>query len=303
MFPIRLSLMLGVVSLLLAAGSPTGARPPEEPAAALAEAAADPYTEVEWSNGEPAPSLIPTSQGFCYLAGVQGNFSTSADQTGIYISQGQALLVGFNNVEWAKAICVDWSALTLMPNSPTVAPVRWLSDEFQTSTECFAEYRDAWWGDAVTFLTWVGGNFAATGWASITQSSHGNTTSRVSATSSCGDNTRVYARGRSMFFGQPHAQDMPQFRGPNGQGPYDFAGNYSVASTAQDTLNMAPVDTAFCYLQGVWGTYNHPGDAAWISRETNQAGKMVWKLRVQEGNPVDGKSLSAVAACYMLTQY
>jgi hypothetical protein len=99
MVQIRPYIVFGVVSLLLTAGSPTGAVPPEEPAAALASTVTGPYTEVECKGEPSAYPLIPASQGFCYLAGVQGYLNDDNDQAGVYISQGQYGLFGSYGVE------------------------------------------------------------------------------------------------------------------------------------------------------------------------------------------------------------
>jgi hypothetical protein len=305
MLKIKLVLLALISALLLAACSQVAEVPREAPELALESASTSPYTEVSWYKGEPYKNLISTNQGFCYLAGVQGNFDSDIDQATVFISQGNYGLTG-SNTEWAKAICVNWSALKINYNAFT--PVRWLSDEFYSIEDCGSQnYANAWFGDAVTYLTGVGGNLAIGGGAFVIQSSKGNVPSQLLSTKNCGSGS-VYTRGRSMFFGKPHINDMPQFWGPKAQGKtYSLAGYYYVQSDLQNSdqqssVEMAPTDKAFCYLQSINGNYNNKTDWAWIYRSTNSAGKEVWKLAVKDADPVSNKFVGATAACYMLSQ-
>ncbi|MET0387414.1 MAG: hypothetical protein ABW321_15705 [Polyangiales bacterium] len=273
--------------------------PPSSERAALA-GTAGPYTEVQWFKGQSFRPLIPASQGFCYLAGVQGNLDSAGDQATVFISNGQWGVFG-SNTEWAKAICLDWSGLKI--NFNAFEPVRWLSEEFAAIEDCGSQhYVDAWKGDAATFLTGVGGNLAVGGGAFVIQSSKGDKPSQLLSTHNCGGD-EIFTRGRSMFFGKPHINDMPQFWGPNAQGKtYPLAGYYYAQSNTQPVREMAPVDQAFCYMQSVNGHYNHANDWAWVYRGTNSAGKQVWYLGVNDGNPQANKLIGASAACYMLSQ-
>jgi putative hemolysin len=302
MLKVKSLLFAVLIALLLAACSQVAEMPEETPGETpqLGAAASSPYTEVSWYKGEPYRNLISTAQGFCYLAGIQGNFDSDSDQASVFITQGDYGLIG-SNTDWAKAICVNWSALKINYNA--FEPVRWLSDEFYSIEDCGSQnYADTWLGDAVTYLTGVGGNLAVGGGAFVIQSSKGDKPSQLLSTKNCGSGS-VYTRGRSMFFGKPHINDMPQFWGPNAQGKtYPLAGYYYAQSNTQATVEMAPTDKAFCYLQGVNGNYNHSSDWAWIYRSTNSASKEIWKLGVKDSNPINDKFVGATAACYMLGQ-
>ncbi len=301
MLKIKAMLLLIISSLLLAACSQVAEVPQEVEETQLEATSTNIYTEATWYKGNSYTNLISADQGFCYLAGVQGNFNDNSDQASVFISQGKYGLTG-SNTEWAKAICVDWSALKINFNS--FQPVRWLSDEFSSTEDCGSQnYTDTWLGDAVTYLTGVGGNLAIGGGAFVIQSSKGDKPSQLLSTKNCGGSGDVFTRGRSMFFGKPHVKDMPQFWGPNGQGlTYSLAGYYYAQSNGNSTVEMAPTDKAFCYLQSVNGNYNHSSDWAWIYRSVNSTGKEVWKLNVKDSNPVSDKFVGATAACYMLSQ-
>lgn len=302
MFKARAILIAFFISALLVSCSQVAEVPQ------LESAATNIYTEVEWNKGEPSKSLIATDQGFCYLAGIQGNFRWANDQVSVFTLQGKYGLYG-TNTEWAKAICVHWSALET--SNDAFQPVRWVSDEFSSKGNCWnTKGIDTWWGDAVTYLTGLGGNLAARGGVFVKQSHLGDQPSKLGAFNvhTCDESSEVYARGRSMFFGEPHIYDMPLFWGPDGQGvTFSSAGEYVADSRPNSlykaTVEMAPTDQAFCYLKNVHGRYNHTGDWAWIYRNVNAAGKEVWMLNVRDANPVDDDTyVSAHAACYMLEQ-
>jgi hypothetical protein len=258
------------------------------------------YTEATWYKGQPYKELISTSQGFCFLAGVQGQFNDGNDQASVFITGGKYGLTG-SNTEWAKAICVDWSALKI--NFNAFEPVRWLSDEFYAISGCNSKYADTWFGDAVTYLTGVGGDLTTPGGSFVIQSEQGSKPSQLLSTHTCGQGTEVFTRGRSMFFGKPHINDMPQFWGPKGQGKtFPNAGYYYVQSNTQASVEMAPTNQAFCYLMGVNGNYNQANDWAWITTKTNSAGQKVWKLQVSDAGSTNGQFVGATAGCYMLSQ-
>ncbi len=302
MFHIRSVVVFLVVGLLLAACSQTAEAPKEtEETLRLESAATSPYTDVSWHKYYGYTSLISPSQGFCYLAGVQGNLTNGADQISVFMSPwtDEYLLHG-SNAQGAKAICVNWSALKINYNA--FEPVRWLSDEFQSVEDCGSNYTNTWFGDAVTYLTGVGGNLAAGGGVFAIQSRQGNAPSQLLASKNCGSGD-IYVRGRSMFFGRPHNNDMPQFWGPRAQGKtYSLAGYYVAQSNYQSYVEMAPTDKAFCYLTGVYGNFKDMSDSVYIFRGTNLSGKETWRLSVYDSNPVSGKFVGATAACYMLSQ-
>ena len=94
MSKIKSVLLLLIFGLLFAACSQVAEVPQEEPEEAHESAATSPYTMVDWYKGDPAKSLISASQGFCYLAGIQGNFDGPNDQVSVFISQGKYGLYG-----------------------------------------------------------------------------------------------------------------------------------------------------------------------------------------------------------------
>ena len=106
-----------------------------------------------------------------------------------------------------------------------------------------------------------------------------------------------------MFMGQPHVGDLPQFWGPRGRRvSFANAGQYTVNSRNTSTLNLAPVNQAFCYLSGIWGDFDANGDSVRLYQGYNTAGQMVWKLRAFDSNPTNSSGLGAYTTCYMLAQ-
>jgi hypothetical protein len=107
-----------------------------------------------------------------------------------------------------------------------------------------------------------------------------------------------------MFMGQPHVGDLPQFWGPSGAGvPISSAGSYHASTRYTASVEMAPVDQAFCYLTAVWGDFDATYDSVRIYQDINSAGRRIWKLRAYDSNPTNAYGLGASANCYMLAQY
>jgi hypothetical protein len=209
----------------------------------------------------------------------------------------------------AEATCVKWSAL----KTPTLSAsnsVKWLSQDFSSTAtftgnpeDCVTPTTQTWWGDAATILSGIGGDLAGINGAFILQNSSAFTPSSLMSVWCGGNPTAIQGNAYSMFMGQPHVGDLPQFWGPRGRRvSFATAGQYVANSQSTSVLNLAPINQAFCYLSGIWGDFDTSSDSVKLSQGYNNAGQMVWKLRAYDANPTNGFGLGAYATCYMLVQ-
>jgi hypothetical protein len=248
---------------------------------------------------------------FCYLSSIRGNFAASGDKANVYRHAGSWIMSvtsGGRNI-LAEATCVKWSAL----KTPTLSAsnsVKWLSQDFSSTAtftgnpeDCVTPTTQTWWGDAATILSGIGGDLAGINGAFILQNSSAFTPSSLMSVWCGGNPTAIQGNAYSMFMGQPHVGDLPQFWGPRGRRvSFATAGQYVANSQSTSVLNLAPINQAFCYLSGIWGDFDTSSDSVKLSQGYNNAGQMVWKLRAYDANPTNGFGLGAYATCYMLVQ-
>ncbi|WP_019586073.1 hypothetical protein [Deinococcus apachensis] len=270
-------------------------------------AVTDPYTYYNFTGTDGVQTLMSTGEGVCWLAKVGGNLNSNSDYLQVYHSQGQWKLNYHSDSSdpvSGRVYCVKWTAF----KTPTVTqPARWISNGFTSiANSCTSFNKDTWWGDAATYISYVGGDVQGIGGVYVSQSTSGSKSSTMTAVA-CATTSKVYGGAHSLFIGKPSSNDLPQFWGPGGVGvPYSTAyktGSYRAVSWGPSTVEMAPTDRAFCYLSTLWGDFDAMIDEAKVYRSTNSAGQQVWKLSVYDSNPGGNKGIGAYANCYMLTQY
>lgn len=304
-----------IVCLVLAACSETPlAETPRAPETALTTTATSPYTTYHWYPGRGTVPLLRTSEGFCWLAGVEGRFDSAYSSASVRHEQGRWYLEATNSpntVKWAGAECIRWSAI----KTPNASQRKQMFSNLYTASAatCVLKDTETWWGDAATMLTGVSGNLTNSS-VHVLKSPDGFRPSKLSA-SGCSGATGAdkYVRGQahSVFVGDPGTGNLPEFWAPGGKsGGAQFYVNTNTATS--NTVEMAPTDQAFCYLIGVGGVYwsngafNSAGDWVWLHRGKNSAGREVWKLNVQQVKEAGGIGFNYLwgrAVCYSLTQY
>jgi hypothetical protein len=161
-----------------------------------------------------------------------------------------------------------------------------------------------WWGDAATYLSGVGGNFASSAErAWITQSTVSDVSSSLSLTSNVGLGHHAYAY--SLFVGVPGGTHVSQFIGPNGVGSASVAGEYSVSYDPDDVIHanrarMAHSSEAMCYLTSISGDFRDRNE--WVQIIDDADGFWTLRAAAHDGVDEDGAFTRAKARCLRLRQ-
>jgi len=165
---------------------------------------------------------------------------------------------------------------------------------------------NAWWGDAATFLTGIGGYFAGSGeYARVSQSKTSNSPSHLTIGSA--QPQMHTADAHSLFVGQPGGAHTALFVGPNGVGTLSAAGEFTYNYNGSDSFHavatkMADSSAAFCYLTQVTGNWGRAGTKAtdpdpWV--QIFMGSDFKWYLL--SWAPA-GANVNAIAACYKTRQ-
>jgi hypothetical protein len=218
------------------------------------------------------------SGNICMLSGVWGNFSDYITVAGVNVSQ-------YTSGEWylsadvgaaMSAVCTEPGVFRAPPSS-----VEWLSDEGWNGrrtdgTSTFS----LWWGDAITFLTDVTGEFEGAGESvHISQSFNVATASVVSVRTQAETafaDTFIRGGARSFFLGNPANGWLVKLYGYN-NGAW-VRGNVTNAGTWQFTVGesggfssywLAPYDSAVCFLTRVSGDLNTSSDKVAVTTKNS----------------------------------
>jgi hypothetical protein len=255
------------------------------------------YTNPAWIN-----PILNGNQWVCALGRVQGNFQLDEGwpdaSVTVHPTRNEWILTGYDGQAIVGANCVTLNRFSGTIPAGQSATTRWVSGELWHNNEAgscnaFLGRRDAWWGDAATFLTGMSGGFYGAGESvNITQNDDPRASSYLWTTLCQGSNEVV---GRSIFVGDPSAARQAKFKGPWGVGSAAATGEYSVDRNA---VNMARLDEAFCYFTSIRGAFAGGGEKAEIKIVTDSSGTQLWSMSTvsQQGE------LTAKARCYMYDQ-
>jgi hypothetical protein len=215
----------------------------------------------------------------CMLSGVWGNFSNSSNASSVMVhpyATGEWYLFADTGAA-GSAICTEPGVFRAPPSS-----IEMLSNLGHASRATDGTSTTSmWWGDAITFLSEVTGEFEGDGESvHVSQSANVTTPSRLNARTGAETYfamTYISVLGRSWFIGNPSNQWLVKLYGfTNGAW---VRGNVSNAGTWQFTVGesggfssywLAPFDSAVCYLTRVGGDLNSSSDKVNITtKESN----------------------------------
>ncbi|MBV8869127.1 MAG: hypothetical protein JOY65_06895 [Acetobacteraceae bacterium] len=280
------------------------------------------YPSGGWTQGQPPRLLMSENDGFCFLNRVTGEFRGSGEKVLVYHENGNWYIGGTSQQQdlGGNALCVRWNAV-----SSTLGATRMISEGFAIQGQhnqgtfdtilndlplvphpsdadaVHSWTRKIWWGDAVSYLAGMSGQFDGGGESiSVFQSTDPRGPSVLAAHSEAKDGF-MRASGISVFFGQPHSGQLARFWGPNGGNrPIQAAGEYGVNSAAGPAdVAMAPYDQAFCFFTRISGKFRGGGE--FVSIGVNPSDNR-WHLSARHlsGGAPDG--VAATAHCVMLHQ-
>lgn len=260
-----------------------------------------------WIQGTVGPvKMKDTANWFCSLTRVTGAFRGGGEQIRVFAnSDGFWYLTGASQQSGVAGDARCWlkSHFLGVSQTGTTQPARWISDEFSVVSSgsggfpvkfcALTGLASTWWGDAVTSLTGISGNFqGGSEIAQVRQSNDGFTASLLSA-ATC--QNWLASFGYSFFVGNPSTGKAALFQGPNGTGTAAAAGEYA---TSGALVYMARTDRAMCTFTRIAGNFAGGGEWAQITPVIAPDNSEVWGLVT--GSQQSG--IFAQAHCYLFDQ-
>jgi hypothetical protein len=188
---------------------------------------------------------------------------------------------------WAE--CTPWSNF-LFPSGSAI----WVSPALNTFAQnpeqnWATDVENAWWGDAATMLSSVGGQWYGFGeWVQVLQSTNGFGPSTIWAHEETGGQGYISASYYSIFVGIPNSGRLVRLIGYQG-GAYGLSdATHADTEFAVSTLSgyssywISPIDRAICYISMASGNFvNYAFDFADGVRISNTSNW--WLLAVTHG--------------------
>jgi hypothetical protein len=249
-----------------------------------------------WIKGQGYAALQPASTYVCALTSVSGAFNADGNLVDVNVDSytGNWAL----SATWTGAIAPAASA-TCWPKSCFLAAGgdRWNSGEFAARdskpTTVYAS-ATAWWGDAVTFVTGVGG-----AWTTINDFVRADNVADPTSPNTLivqGDGSAPLWGSAHSFYAGDSSSPAPARFWPSGDpsAPYVF----SASSLDGGDVVMAPTSRAMCVFTALGGQMFSGYGSASIFAGYDANGNAAWILRAVSSD----QTISAEARCFLYDQ-
>jgi hypothetical protein len=257
-------------------------------------------TTYQWDN---FPSNIAVQDKLCIVSGFYGKFEHMNHQFQLsngganYYLWQDAMHRGENGAGRGSITCVRHSSFL-----PGTDGVRWLGGPFTSIVDVDLWGREdsgMWWGDGMSFVSGIRGEFAGGGeHVKVFQSTSATSSSIIQANTQASE---LHGYGSSYFVGVPSSGKLVKLYGyRNGswvRGNVSSSGlyEYDVGTTAgYSSYWLPPRDKAFCFITRVSGNFDGGGERLQITVNGDQ-----WFVKAQAAG---GKFVSGAVRCMAYDQ-